>query len=264
MPAGYDWVFWTVGGLLGALALWLLYWSLLHDRSRGRRRCPKCWYDMSGTPGSLTRSECGRVVKRERKLLKTRGRWRWALCAIGCLTAACGALSFRMLGDQWVTLVPTAYLIARMPTLPQSNPQLYSELESRMRAGKITRREWHWLYARTKANIKDAHQLSVDMREHWPAGAHMRCWITAVRKPSGQRWLDFQDVRVRVSPTVGADAEITRHLPGIFHRVYGCGFRTVQPFEDDSIAIGVARSEDSRIDFNVQTDFQATTPEGVF
>lgn len=37
----------------------LLGRALLWDRARGRRRCPKCWYDMSGVD-SLRCPECGR------------------------------------------------------------------------------------------------------------------------------------------------------------------------------------------------------------
>jgi hypothetical protein len=85
MQANFDWIWWTAGGVLALLGLTLLYWSLLHDRARGRRRCPKCWYDMSGTPGNLVCSECGNRAKRERKLFKTRRRWRWA--SVGLLLA---------------------------------------------------------------------------------------------------------------------------------------------------------------------------------
>jgi hypothetical protein len=46
-----DWLFWGLGGALALAGLWLQYWSLFADRARGRRRCPKCWYDMSGTEG---------------------------------------------------------------------------------------------------------------------------------------------------------------------------------------------------------------------
>lgn len=81
---GYPWtawLWWIGGAAIGLLGVWLLYWSLLRDRSKGRRRCPKCWYNMSGTD-SLTCSECGRIVKREKKLFKTRRRWRWACVAV--------------------------------------------------------------------------------------------------------------------------------------------------------------------------------------
>lgn len=58
----------------------LLAAALFKDRSRGRRRCPRCWYDMGGVP-SLTCPECGRDAKVERRLFRTRRRWRRAVIA---------------------------------------------------------------------------------------------------------------------------------------------------------------------------------------
>jgi hypothetical protein len=49
--ASLDWIYsvagWTLAAAGGALLLWSFFW----DRSRGRRRCPKCWDDMEGVPG---------------------------------------------------------------------------------------------------------------------------------------------------------------------------------------------------------------------
>lgn len=50
--------------------LWLLHIGLLRDRRRatpGRRRCPRCWYDLSGSAG-LTCPECGYAAKGEAAL----------------------------------------------------------------------------------------------------------------------------------------------------------------------------------------------------
>ena len=41
-----DWLFWIGGGLLGLSGLWLCYWAMFADRAKGRKRCPKCWYNM--------------------------------------------------------------------------------------------------------------------------------------------------------------------------------------------------------------------------
>ena len=85
------------------LALWclvalaLLLWGLLGDRSRGRPRCPKCWYDLRGAVGGadpttggerppsarraaaampITCPECGCAVRTRRGLYRNRRRWR--------------------------------------------------------------------------------------------------------------------------------------------------------------------------------------------
>lgn len=72
-----NWFFWICGWSACLGGILLMAWALFWDRSRGRRRCPKCWYDMRGTD-SLTCSECGHTVKREKRLFKTRRRRRWA------------------------------------------------------------------------------------------------------------------------------------------------------------------------------------------
>src|SRR5438309_1158927 len=57
--ANLDWLLTLLGYTLAAAGALLLLWSLFHDRPKGRRRCPRCWYDMRGVP-SLLCPECGR------------------------------------------------------------------------------------------------------------------------------------------------------------------------------------------------------------
>jgi hypothetical protein len=68
------WFLWSFSGVLALSALALLYHALLADRPRGRRRCPRCWYDMAGTTG-LACPECGKKARRERSLFRTRRRY---------------------------------------------------------------------------------------------------------------------------------------------------------------------------------------------
>lgn len=117
MPAWPDWLWWTFGGALAALGLALLGWALLADRARGRRRCPRCWYDMTGTPG-LTCSECGHQVRSERKLLRTRRRWRWVGLATLVMCAAAGSsLIPRASSRGWASIVPTSILLLALPLI---------------------------------------------------------------------------------------------------------------------------------------------------
>ncbi|MFM9957903.1 MAG: hypothetical protein ACKVZJ_07490 [Phycisphaerales bacterium] len=105
-----SWSFWVsnldvvVYLLVIGAAVW---YGLLRDRSRGRKRCPKCWYDMNGV-ATLTCPECGRTHQRERELHRTR--WHARPLAIGAL--AC--LAFFALSNWssirqglWVRLVPS-------------------------------------------------------------------------------------------------------------------------------------------------------------
>ncbi|MBX3385358.1 MAG: HEAT repeat domain-containing protein [Phycisphaeraceae bacterium] len=80
-----TWAFWALAALFAVLGLLLLYRGLLRDRPRGKRRCRKCWYDMTGVPG-LTCPECGRTHGEERQLQRRR-RYR-GVAALGVLTLA--------------------------------------------------------------------------------------------------------------------------------------------------------------------------------
>ncbi|MDX2016818.1 MAG: hypothetical protein SFY95_04150 [Planctomycetota bacterium] len=84
-----DLIFRAGGVILAIIVLVWLVRSRVIDRSKGRRRCPRCWYGMDGVPG-LTCPECGRAAKNEHRLLRTRWRKRrLALGLIGLLAAAC-------------------------------------------------------------------------------------------------------------------------------------------------------------------------------
>lgn len=77
---GSTWAYAAAGSLaLAGLAILLI--ALLAGRARGRRRCPRCWYDMSGAGATfpLTCPECGRKVRTDGELGRTRRRWRLAI-----------------------------------------------------------------------------------------------------------------------------------------------------------------------------------------
>lgn len=69
-------------GLAFVVACALVTWGLFADRSKGRARCPRCWYDMRGRregAEGLVCPECGHDARNERRLYKDRRRWR-AVC----------------------------------------------------------------------------------------------------------------------------------------------------------------------------------------
>ena len=75
-----DWPFFLVAALLTLGGLVAAAWAIFADRSRGRRRCPRCWYDMSRTEGRRC-PECGREARREKRLFRTRRRWKVVFAA---------------------------------------------------------------------------------------------------------------------------------------------------------------------------------------
>jgi hypothetical protein len=104
------------------LALFGVYVAIVGYRgqaSRGRRRCPKCWYLIDAALG-LKCSECGCEARREKDLYKPRRRWRLAL--LGLLLIAIGQLGWlegRVRRGGWLAAVPTEVLIIGMPWLPR-------------------------------------------------------------------------------------------------------------------------------------------------
>ena len=119
-------VFWGVSCFGVVLAVWA--WR--GDRSRGRRRCPRCWYDMSGT---LMRGvgaarevacicpECGHDARSERGLYRPRRRRRVAAIGIAIVIAGlCGQAAPRAIRVGPIGFVPTTVLIAGMERLPES------------------------------------------------------------------------------------------------------------------------------------------------
>lgn len=98
------------GVLLGAA---VLLWALLSDRSRGRRRCPRCFYSMEGLRG-LKCPECGHSAGRERELFRTRRRWRWAGVAAVALAAGSGVALHgyvRTIPGHWWRVLPTSIVL---------------------------------------------------------------------------------------------------------------------------------------------------------
>jgi hypothetical protein len=114
-----DWVFTAAAGVLAVAGVVLLSWSLWWDRPRGRKRCPKCWYDMSGAAG-LVCPECGKDARRERRLLKTRRRWGWGVLAMVLLLAAYPVRQVPVVRrDGWWAAAPTWVLILKVPDVEE-------------------------------------------------------------------------------------------------------------------------------------------------
>src|SRR5262245_26847672 len=65
---------WIIAGMFAMAGGAIAIWALFGDRSRGRRRCPRCWYDMSGIAGSLRCPECGHQASAMQETLRTRRR----------------------------------------------------------------------------------------------------------------------------------------------------------------------------------------------
>jgi hypothetical protein len=127
-----PWLWPAIAITLAVIGLIVLVFALFRDRSRGRRRCPKCWYSMDGAP-TLTCPECGRVAKTEKKLFKTRRSRRGIAVALALFTAAYSAWKWPALRREgWTALIPTTALVFIAPVGDPSSAQrvLFGRLAS--------------------------------------------------------------------------------------------------------------------------------------
>ena len=133
---------WLGGALFALLMLWAMWWALFADRSRGERRCPRCWHLMDAAVG-LRCGECGLQVAHERALFATRRKWRLAALALAALLAGTLYLRFTIANAGWWTLLPNRALLAALPWLPADGDagDVRSELRSRLAAGLVTEQD---------------------------------------------------------------------------------------------------------------------------
>lgn len=119
-----GWLYAVAAGI-GVFGLWIgIVWAI-GDRSRGRRRCTRCLYDLSGLTG-LRCPECGREFRSEKHLFRAK-RGRWA-CVVSLFLIAVSGFAFSRTGkvEEYgpLMLVPTPVLMAGWRWLPA--PVIYS------------------------------------------------------------------------------------------------------------------------------------------
>lgn len=120
-PSAAEWAWWSGAALAVLAGVWLALWALVGDPARGRRRCPRCWYDMGGVGGTVC-PECGCDARSERRLGRTRRRWWWAAAGMGlCAAAAALAAGPRVADGTWPEHVPDVVLAAVWPWLPDGS-----------------------------------------------------------------------------------------------------------------------------------------------
>jgi hypothetical protein len=139
-------------------AVFVTWWAIFGDKPRGRRRCPRCWHDLSRTPG-LTCGECGHAARDERELSRTRRRWGIAAAAVAATATVAAATQLSILNASWAGYLPDAVLV-RLPGM-----QPLGELPA------AVRRE---LGVRTSNRSLDAGELLTLARglaSHGPLGA---------------------------------------------------------------------------------------------
>jgi hypothetical protein len=167
-----------LAGLITIAAAWR------GDPSKGRRRCSRCWYDMSAA-ATLGCPECGKVGRDERALFRTR-RYRRGL-VIGSLLVLMGVyvgLATSRMGpnrEQWTRWLPTTLLVFIAPVeRSEAGHELAQAAWLRSRSmwvwqeAIIVRRE---IAAMSEAEIRDWLQV----RGTWPADVSMPIRLSYLR-----------------------------------------------------------------------------------
>jgi len=130
------WLVWVLGVLVVGLGVTLTWWGLFGDRARGRRRCPRCWHDLSHTPG-MTCSECGYTARREPVLF--RGRRRLVPAVLGAVAASVAATWCieQVQHEGFISVLRTRMILLSLPMVGGAHEGLTDELSSRIGRRKL-------------------------------------------------------------------------------------------------------------------------------
>ena len=116
------WIWHWSGYAVALLAFVGVVWALFWDRPRGRKRCRRCWYDLSGA-GDLPADcpECGRAHAKPRHLTRTRRRWlRAAVLGLVMVIGGYGLWVVPRVQDEGKRgVVPTSLMVSVAPLISE-------------------------------------------------------------------------------------------------------------------------------------------------
>jgi hypothetical protein len=169
-----TWIGVTIALVIGGIITVAIAWR--GDPSKGRRRCSRCWYDMSAVSGFRC-PECGKVGRDEQALFRTR-RFRKGL-TMGSVLVLVGAyigLATSRMGpnrETWTRWIPTTLLVFIAPVERAEQGHELAEA-----AWRRSRAMWRWQEAiiarREVAATSDEEILGwLRVRNVWPAGVSM-------------------------------------------------------------------------------------------
>lgn len=125
----------VLAGVLFTAWVAVVAWAIRGDRSRGRRRCPRCFYPL-GEGASLACPECGHTARSEAATLRTRRYWRAGVlaCLVLLLPAAALAVFARLSQTKgWADL--PGWVAVRLLGLDE--PSLDDDVIRRIRAATL-------------------------------------------------------------------------------------------------------------------------------
>lgn len=162
-------------------------WAMVWDRSRGRLRCPKCWYSMSGTPASVLEQlaikmdrvrcpECGKCIDHIRQLRKSRKSW-W-LFVLALLLVALSPQAFEQPqritnGETWSRAVPTWFACCFLVS-DDVNIRTDAKMLLTVRLPRCNFLERRWIYLWRDAGLPSDVKELLDYRKQVVAGMPFR------------------------------------------------------------------------------------------
>ncbi len=150
----------SIAGLLAVGTVAGVGWALLSDRSRGRRRCPKCFHSMDPAIGMVC-PECGHDIKDEHRLYKTRRRRGLALLLVvllGTPAVLTGGFAWIKQNNGW-SILPGS-IATRLIWI--DDPQLDDDIEARIKAGHLPREQMQMVVNEALKRIEEDRPESIE------------------------------------------------------------------------------------------------------
>jgi len=146
--ADWTWLLAALAVIVADGVLVFIAWrALFADKSNGRRRCPKCWYDLAYSPG-MSCAECGFTGTDEVQFGRTRRRYGAAALAVVLAAGVALFATWHTSQQGFAGMIPTRVLLWCLPIIgPDSD--LYAELMRRTRSSRFTDGQWNSLFTRS-------------------------------------------------------------------------------------------------------------------
>lgn len=121
----WNFLYWLLLVIAAVLLLRGLFWDRAGFRGRAKRRCRRCWYDLTGmdvdvTEGPVVCPECGKAHKTKRSMRRTRRGKRWIAAVVAVwLMAYAASVTPKVQKNGWGAAVPRVVLVASLPFLSE-------------------------------------------------------------------------------------------------------------------------------------------------
>jgi len=196
-----DWIYWFVAGALLIYGLALQWWAVLANRAMDRRRCPRCWYDMTGTTERRC-PECGRTYRSEVQLHRRRPRWRTLAIGIAMMFGA--ALAMKASRDGFAVMIPTPVLAFIAPYVVGNGGAVEEEFTRRFSEGDISEAAVRRIVRRWIDDDAPPWKIEILTRDQWPADMPMHISASFQQQKTGSPWLDQCAFGLTLVPEFGS------------------------------------------------------------